>query len=459
MSRLHQLLALPPLAALLCSAAAAQSDLPPAPGARVVTISQPAERGNEPSIAVDPRHPNRVVAVFQGNAKAAYSTDSARTFTRAEGTAPSDWRVAGDVTTTFDTRGNAYLCYLAFDRLGTPYYWAHGAGRNGIFVRRSTDGGKTWEPNAVAVKAWPTGHEPNMQYEDMPRIFADNAPKSPYAGNLYVGWIEWQLDKSIMLFARSTDAGRTWSTPIRISTHAGLPRDDNGSLVGFIGTVAPDGTIYAVWSDGGTIAFTTSRDGGRTFAPSRSIIETGPPYFGNVTGVARVMGFPQVGIDPHNGTVYVSWSDYRNGDVDVFVASSRDHGTSWSSPVRVNSDAMHDGLDQFFQWMAVDPITGDVYLQFYDRRDDPANRETRMTLARSTDGARTFTNYAWTTTPFSGQTAFLGDYTWLTAYDHRVYGIWTETAPLSDTTHTTQGRPPRGGTVVRVGTADFSGIP
>lgn len=445
-----------------CGVALAQHELPRAPGAHVVAISQASERGNEPSIAVNPRHPDQVVAVFQGNAKAAYSTDSARTFTRADGTAPSNWRVAGDVSTTFDDKGHAFLCYLAFDRLGTPYYWAHGAGRNGIFVRRSMDGGKTWEPNAVAVKAWPTGHEPNLQYEDMPRIFADNAPASPFAGNLYVGWIEWELDKSIMLFARSTDAGRTWSTPIRISTHAGLPRDDNGALVGFIGTVGPDGTIYAVWSDGGTLAFTTSRDGGRTFAPSRSIIETGPPYFGNVIGVARVMGFPQVGIDwrggTRGGTVYVSWSNYRNGDVDVFIASSRDHGTTWSSAVRVNTDAIHDGLDQFFQWMAVDPITGDVYVQFYDRRDDPSNRETRVTLARSTDGGKTFENYAWSTTPFSGQQAFLGDYTWLTAYDHRVYGIWTETAPLSDTTRTVRGRSPRGGTVVRVGTADFSGI-
>ncbi|HEX5437863.1 MAG TPA: sialidase family protein, partial [Gemmatimonadaceae bacterium] len=318
---LMRLLALPPLAAFTWSVAAAQSTLPRAPGARVVSISQPSERGNEPSIAVNPKSPNQVVAVFQGNAKAAYSTDSARTFSRAEGTAPTDWRVAGDVSTTFDNKGHAFLCYLAFDRLGTPYYWAHGAGRNGIFVRRSMDGGKTWEQNAVAVKAWPTGHEPNLQYEDMPRIFADNAPRSPHKGNLYVGWIEWQLTQSIMLFARSTDDGRTWSHPIRISTHAGLPRDDNGSLVGFIGTVAPDGTIYVVWSDGSSIAFTSSRDGGRSFAPSRSIIRTGPPYFGTVPGVSRVMGFPQIGVAPSKGAgggrLYVTWSDYRNGDIDV----------------------------------------------------------------------------------------------------------------------------------------------
>ena len=54
----------------------------------------------------------------------------------------------------------------------------------------------------------------------------------------------------------------------------------------------------------------------------------------------------------------VSWSDYRNGDVDVFCASSADGGRTWSKPVRVNNDPIHDGIDQFFQWMTVDPVTG-----------------------------------------------------------------------------------------------------
>lgn len=176
-----------------------------------------------------------------------------------------------------------------------------------------------------------------------------------------------------------------------------------------------------------------------------------------------MFGFPQVGIDqrgPHGGRLYVSWSDFRNGDIDVFVASSADKGRTWSAPVRVNSDSLHDGRDQFFQWMAVDPTTGDVYVQFYDRRDDPADRANAMTLARSTDGGRTFTNYSWSDSTFQGRGAFLGDYTWLTARDGRVYGIWAETvppppeaAPLSPGGNAQRLR--RAETVVRVGTADF----
>ena len=133
----------------------------------------------------------------------------------------------------FDDKGNAFLGILWIQKNGLPGYWGHGPGANGIFVRRSPDGGRTWEKNPVPVLAWQTGTEPGFQYEDMPRVFADNNLKSPHTGNLYVGWIEWQIDKSIMLFARSTDHGATWSKPVRISTQAGLPRDDNGDVVGF----------------------------------------------------------------------------------------------------------------------------------------------------------------------------------------------------------------------------------
>ena len=250
----------------------------------VVTISPPDRRGNEPSIAVNPNNPNQVVAVFQP-ASVAYSNDGAQTFALAELPPVTGWREGRDVSTTFDNKGHAFLCSLHFDKLGSASYWAHGAGRNGMFVRRSLDGGKTWGKDAATLKAF-QGNEPEIEWEDMPRIFADNQPKSRFAGNLYAGWIEWQLDKSIILFARSTDEGKTFSTPVRISTHAGLPRDDNGALVGFLGVVGTDGTIYAIGNDGNTITFTESSDGGKTFAASRSIVEVGPPYFGGA-GVFR----------------------------------------------------------------------------------------------------------------------------------------------------------------------------
>jgi hypothetical protein len=153
--------------------------------------------------------------------------------------------------------------------------------------------------------------------------------------------------------------------------HGRLARDDNGGLAGYTQATGQDGTIYAAWSDGSSIVFTSSNDGGLRFAASHPVVSTGPPYFGEVPYVARVSGFPVLGMDVrkgHRGRLYLCWSDYTNGDVDVFIASSSDHGSTWSKPFRVNDDPVHNGKDQFFQWMAVDPVSGNVFVDFYDRR-------------------------------------------------------------------------------------------
>jgi hypothetical protein len=250
-----------------------------------------------------------------------------------------------------------------------------------------------------------------------------------------------------MLFSRSTDDGVTWSKPLEISQVRGLPRDDNGALEGFDGAVGPDGTVYGVWAVTDHIVFTESHDGGKTFARTRNLVNTAPTMFA-LAGMERANGFPQIGIDPRGGAkggaIYVTWSNYRNGDIDVFSIASKDHGRTWSAPVRVNSDPVHDGADQFFQWLAVDPVSGAVNVAFYDRRQDAANKMQVMALARSEDGGASFKNYAWTNTPFDPTGVFMGDYIGLAAWGGRVYGAWT----------TRNGTEPK--TSVEVGVADFA---
>ena len=429
--------------------------LSPVPG-KIFTITPKAGYRNEPSIAVNAKNPSQIVAAYQVPATVAYSQDSGGSWKVATGTAPIDYRVSGDVSVVYDKHGAAILCYIAFDKLGTINYWAHGAMRNGIFVRRSPDGGATWDADAHAVVAQPT--KPGIPFEDKPYIAADDT-NSKFAGNLYVGWTEFRLNESVILFSRSTDGGQTWSTPIEISTHHGLPRDDNGAVEGFTGAVAADGTLYVAWADGNSIAFTSSHDGGKTFAKSRSVIQTAPLYF-DVAGLDRANGFPQLDIDPRHGRkglLYVTWSDYREGDIGVYCATSSDGGKSWSQAVRVNSNPAHDGTDQIFQWLSVDPVTGAANIIFYDRRLDPNNKNTILTLARSTDGGRTFANYVWTRDAFvPTRDEFLGDYIGLAALNNKVYGVWAEiappTTPKEGETPPTERRPQ---TVVRVGVADF----
>lgn len=416
--------------------------LPIVPGAQVFNLTTTPGFYSEPGIAINPRDPQQIVAVFQDNAHAAFSTDAGQHWTMASGVKSQRYRVSGDVSTAFDAKSHAIICYMAFDKLGTFSYWGHNSSRNGLYVRRSLDAGKTWEQPDHAIIAHPT--EPGVPWEDKPYIVSDTT-QGPYSGNLYVGWTRWTLTNSQILLTRSTDDGLTWSKPIEVDRHPGLPRDDNGALEGFDGAVGPHGELYVVWAGDNHIQFAVSRNGGKTFSSPRNILATAPIMF-QVESVARSNGFPQIAIDPrgHGKRLYVTWSDYRNGDVDVFCSTSPDGGRTWTAGQRVNNDAVHNGADQFFQWLAVDPTSGAVNVMFYDRRNDPANRSQIVVLARSTDEGKNFINYAWTQKSFDAYRGFLGDYTGLAAMNGRVYGAWT--------IRPTKAR----GNILQVGVADFS---
>jgi hypothetical protein len=468
------LMRLPTLVICLTTFLSGQS-LPKAPGAEVISLTPKPGSFTEPAIAVNPQKPQQILAVYQDNVYAAYSQDSGRTWKAADSVEPPNYKVSGDVSAAYDNQGHAFVCYIAFDKLGSFNYWGHNASRNGVFVRRSLDGGKTWDAKHVPVAEQVT--EPGIPFEDKPYIVSDNS-KSRYMGNLYVGWTRWRLADSQIVFSRSTDDGQTWSPAIEIDRHAGLPRDDNGAAEGFMGVVGPDGRLYAIWSQDNEIMLTTSGDGGKTFSRARPIIHTAPIMFAIQT-LERANGFPQIAIDPRSRRLFVTWSDYSNGDIDVFSSTSTDGGKKWSTPVRVNNDSVHDGAEQFFQWLAVDPVDGSANVVFYDRRGDPDNRKQTVTLARSTDGGKSYQNFAWTSEPFEAEGVFFGDYSGIVAHGGRVYGIWTEKpGPAPEPKGKTEEKPgavkgldaakepaaekekeketpkPRG-TVVKVGVADF----
>ena len=411
-----------------------------APGAQIFNLTEPGFY-SEPAVTIDPENPQHIIVVFQNEAHAAYSRDEGKHWTVASGVQSKQYRVSGDVSAAFDTKGHAIICYMAFDKLGTFNYWGHNSSRNGLYVRRSLDGGKTWEPQDHTIVAQTSS--PDVPWEDKPYIVSDTT-KGPYSGNLYVGWTRWSLTNSKILLTRSSDDGLTWSTPIEIDDHPGLPRDDNGALEGFDGAVDNHGKLYAVWAGDNHIQFAVSRNGGKSFSRPRNIIDTAPIMF-QVESVERSNGFPQIAVDSRGrkDRLYVTWSDYRNGDVDVFCSTSTDGGRTWTTANRVNNDPIHNGADQFFQWLALDPSSGAVNVMFYDRRTDPTNRSQTIVLARSTDGGKSFVNYAWTQKPFDAFGDFLGDYTGLAAMNGRVYGAWTI-------------RPSQTlGNILQVGIADF----
>ena len=148
-----------------------------------------------------------------------------------------------------------------------------------------------------------------------------------------------------------------------------------------------------------------------------------------IPGITRANGLPITVCDlsdgPNKGTIYINWSDQRNGsnDTDVWLSKSTDGGDTWTPPVRVNDDA--PGKHQFFTWMAIDQVTGYLYFVFYDRRNYN-DITTDVFLAMSKDGGVTFINRQISESPFvPNDGVFFGDYTNITAHNGIVRPIWT----------------------------------
>ncbi len=408
---------------------------------KVVSITRSdALNPNEVSIAINPENPEQVTAVSMqrtfpdgklGITNYAYvSFDGGKTWTTRTPPNPEK-RTQGDDALTYgaSAKGILYHSYISFDQLRTPHP-LHSS--NGIFISSSTDNGLHWS-NPVPVIDHINTVAP---FEDKPYLITDNNPQSPNSGNLYLTWTRFDVygshnpaDSSQIYFSRSTDGGHTFLMPQRISDTGGDAIDSSNTVEGAVPCVGPDGEIYVVWAGPRGLVFDKSTDGGMHFGKDKVIGKVAGGWDISIPGIDRANGMPVTATDHSNGinrgSVYVNWVDRRNGDPDVFLKCSRDGGQTWSDAVRVNNDKVGNGKDQFFTWMAVDPVDGSINIIFYDRRNSNDDA-TGLTLARSIDGGKTFRNFKVDLKPFhTDENIFFGDYSGISACDGRVIPVFT----------------------------------
>ncbi len=418
-------------------AAMGEAQEPPPPQQTVVRVTEPGFPGPaELAVAINPGNPENVliVSLAEGPADGPRVTDYA--YVSEDGglswvTVPQpnpEGRTQGDDAVTFDTAGRAYHSYISFEGirvLRPERAW------NGIFVGRSDDGGLTWREPVPVVD-----HINTVQpFEDKPWITSDNVLGSPNQGNVYVAWTRFDVygsadpnDSTQIFFSRSTDQGRTFSVPIRISDSGGDAQDSDNTVEGAVPAVGPGGEVYVAWAGPKGIVFDRSLDGGWTFGEDRVIAQNPEGWDLPVPGLTRHNGMPVTGVDvsdgPYHGSLYVNWIDARNGDPDVFVLASRDGGETWEDPVRVNDDPVGNGRPQLFTWMAVDPVDGSLNVVFLDRRYGEGDAQ-GVTVARSSDGGRSFRNIRIDQNPFvCPESVFYGDYLGVAALDGRVVAAW-----------------------------------
>ena len=113
------------------------------------------------------------------------------------------------------------------------------------------------------------------------------------------------------------------------------------------------------------------------------------------------------------------------------MSRSTDDGKTWSSPLRVNDVKAGD---QYYEWLAVDPVTGNVDMSWYDTRLDPSRQSVNVFFAFSNNGSVTFSpNVRVTTAPSNEESGTnidvgnqYGDYEGLDAYGRVAHPVWTD---------------------------------
>ena len=382
-----------------------------------IRIDDPSDdwQPQEVSIAINPTNPQNLVVGSNKNYYY-YSFDGGSSW--EGGIQTSQYNMCGDPCVVFDAEGVVYYGHIS----EPATYWP-----DRIVVHRSADGGKTWT------------HEYGIGYiegknQDKEWIAVD-LTDSDYKGNVYVSWTQFDeynssnpVDKTTIRFSASTDKGETWSTPVKISDIDGDCLDDDNALEGAVPAVGPDGEIYIAWAGQEKIYFDKSSDGGLTFGTDVTVTTQPGGWTFDIPGIYRCNGMPVTCTDisnsPNRGTIYINWSDQRNGtsNTDIFISKSTDGGDTWSQPKMVNDD--NSERHQFFTWMTVDPISGYLYVVFYDRRNTTGNA-TDVYVARSKDGGETFENFTVSESSFTpNSTIFFGDYTNIAALNGKIYPTW-----------------------------------
>ena len=286
-----------------------------------------------------------------------------------------------DPSLAFDTQGNLFYSYIVV-------YFGSGSGVNGtaLAVAKSTDGGKTYP--SVNVFSFSSGGD---HFNDKPMITTDTAGGSPFRDNVYLAWdaASGGSTSAGIRFARSTDHGASFIVQ-RIDRPSGP-----GNAIAAVPFTGPDGEVYVAWNDiaANTIAFNRSFDGGVTFGNPGVVSSKQIPFDIGIPAISfrKALIYPACDADrstgPHRGRLYCAWTDLApNGiNTDIFTAFSDDRGSTWSSRRSATNLA---GVDRFYPWLAVDAVTGEANISFYDTRQDTTGQRfmTDVYFTRSTDG-------------------------------------------------------------------------
>lgn len=373
---------------------------------------------NNPKEACIKINPNKTNQVIAGSVMDGFhiSNDTGRTWASIQ--MESSYNVWGDPVVDIDANGKFYYFHLSYPKKG--YYIDR------IVLQTSDDEGKTWTDGKGI------GYYPPKQQDKHWNFI------NPRNNDIYLSWTQFDKygskkskDESNIYFAKSMDAGESWSPPIKVNNTPGDCRDDDRTVEGAMTEIGKDGKIYCCWAGRKGIYFNTSSNNGASFSKKEQVIQNlSGGWSLNIPGLDRANGFPILKVDRStsifNNTIYVAFADQRNGkkNTDIFLIKSTDGGKKWSKAVRVNQD--DSKRHQFGMWFTIDQSSGILYFMYYDRRYTQGNA-TDVFVAYSKDGGQTFKEKKINESSFTPDAKkFFGDYNGLSVEKGIIRPIWTQ---------------------------------
>ncbi len=196
------------------------------------------------------------------------------------------------------------------------------------------------------------------------------------AGNIYIVYGQ----KNEIFCSTSSDAGKSYSTPVLIAKPSGMPL---GMRRGpRVAATANSVVVTAVTGEvgggkDGDVASWRSTDKGKTWVPAAKTINT-------AAGAARE-GLHSHAAGP-NDQFYCAWLDLRNNKTEIWGAYSSDGGLSWVNEKLIYKSPDGGVCPCCHPSVAIDP-KGSINILF--RNDLKGDKD--MYFCRSTDGGKTFT--------------------------------------------------------------------
>lgn len=315
----------------------------------------PGDAANEPSIAIDPTDPNKIVIGWRQfdtvesnfrQAGWAYSHDGGNTWTFTGVLEPEVFR--SDPVLAADADGNFYYYSLTDDFTCDLF--------------KSVDGGVSWLDPIPAFggdKAWIT----------IDRTIGIGR------GNIYVSWWSFVI--------RSTDDGNTFDYNTSVTASWGtLTVSMNGMLYVYarkevtkstsarnkLATLEFQEQVH-VDLGGGTIAYSGPNPGGLLGQYWIESDHSNSPGRGNLYALASVSS--------------------SNTILDVMFSRSTDGGLTWSEAVRVNDDPISEISYQWFGLLAVG-LDGRIHAFWNDTRNTGETNLSELYYSYSVDQGRTW---------------------------------------------------------------------